>query len=277
MAEEPRKNPGDRLGDRYTIINWIGKGGQGEVYRALDTHLQQDVAIKVLGGELSRSLGDSARLEQEGKLLASFNHPMIVRVVDLFNHEGSVHLVSEYIPGRTLPIPRDGLPLNEFCRQAADIADAVAYAHSKNVVHRDLKPNNIILTDSLNIKILDFGLAKILSDTSPTGGVARTQITVPGTVVLGTKPYCAPEQARPGAEVGTPADVFSLGVLFYEMLAGQKPPSGSGEPLKEAIRKAESTSPTSFSSRNVPRLFMSLILSCLVSSFARREPVDFAG
>jgi eukaryotic-like serine/threonine-protein kinase len=216
---------GTRLGP-YEILAPLGAGGMGEVYRARDTKLDRDVAVKVLPQSLSADADALARFEREAKAVASLSHPNILSIFDFGTHEGTAYAVTELLEGETLRqrlLSEGAIPP----RKAAEILQAVglglAAAHEKGIVHRDIKPENLFLTKDGRSKILDFGLAREISlpsseDThSPTVALA----TEPGTV-LGTVGYMSPEQVR-GQPVDHRSDIFSLGAVLYEMLSGNRP------------------------------------------------------
>jgi serine/threonine protein kinase len=190
---------GDKLGP-YEIVAPLGAGGMGEVWKACDTRLDRIVAVKQLKGR------HSARFEQEARAIAALNHPHICQIYDI----GPDYLVLEYIEGRPLKGPA---PADEALRLAAQIAEALDAAHRKGVVHRDLKPANILVTPEGLAKLLDFGLAKHVTDPEETA-------TLEGTV-LGTAAYMAPEQAE-GKPLDARSDVFSFGAVLYELLSGRR-------------------------------------------------------
>jgi len=206
----------------YEILAPIGAGGMGEVYRAKDTKLDREVAIKVLPAALARDPERLARFEREAKVLASLNHPNIAQIYGIEESDSGRALVMELVPGHTLAGP---LPLNEALRIAAQIADALEAAHDKGIVHRDLKPVNIMITPTGVVKVLDFGLAAVTQpsaaagdpNNSPTLTMGATQVGM----ILGTAGYMAPEQAA-GQAVDKRADIWAFGVVLYEMLTGRR-------------------------------------------------------
>jgi serine/threonine protein kinase len=211
----------------YKILDRIGAGGMGEVYRARDTRLGRTVAIKVLGAAVVADPDRRARFLQEARASASLSHPNIATLYEIGEEQDQLFLVFEYVPGDTLKKLIAGRPVNP--RRAIDltvqIADALADAHAEGIVHRDIKPDNIIVTPKGNAKILDFGLA-----TWTTGGAEREQAatmmeTRVGTT-LGTVAYMSPEQAL-GERVDQRTDIFSLGIVLFEMLT-VAPRSGPG-------------------------------------------------
>ena len=215
--------PGTRLGV-YDILTQIGAGGMGEVYRARDTKLDRDVAIKVLPDLFARDSDRLARFEREAKAVATLSHPNILSIFDLGTDHGTAYSVTELLEGETLRgrLEAGALPQRKAVEYAGQIATGLAAAHDKGIAHRDIKPENLFVTTDGRIKILDFGLAAQIE--SPNGGLtyAPTGIaqTDPGTV-LGTVGYMAPEQAR-GQKADHRSDIFSLGCVLHEMLTGSR-------------------------------------------------------
>jgi serine/threonine protein kinase len=200
----------------YEILAPLGAGGMGEVYRARDTRLGREVAIKVLPASFTENADRLRRFEQEARTTGMLNHPNILAVYDVGTHEGAPYLVTELLDGATL---REELPVPR--RKALDygkqIATGLAAAHAKGVTHRDLKPENLFVCRDGRVKILDFGLAKV---ESPETEMTRTAGTTPG-VAMGTVGYMSPEQAR-GEPSDARSDIFAFGVILYEMLSGQR-------------------------------------------------------
>src|SRR5688572_15874102 len=211
---------GTRLGP-YEIANLIGAGGMGEIYRAHDTRLGRDVAIKVLPGAFAQDADRLARFEREAKSIAALSHQNIIAIHDTGTHDGQVFVVTELLEGETLRtrIQQGPLPLRKATDIAMQIARGLAAAHDKGIVHRDLKPENVFVRNDGQVKILDFGLAR---STAPSSGTTETvaAVTDPGTV-MGTVGYMAPEQMR-GQAVDARTDLFALGTVLYEMLSGQR-------------------------------------------------------
>src|SRR6516162_7582148 len=236
--------PGTKLGD-YEVVKLLGSGGMGEVYRARDTRLARDVAIKVLPSFYSNDPGRLRRFEHEARAAAALNHPNILAVHQMGTHEGAPYLVSELLEGSTLRglLLRGPLPVRKTIDYGVHIARGLAAAHAKGIVHRDLKPENLFVTKDGRVKILDFGLAKLTqqppaSDQSASTVSAETE---PGTV-MGTVGYMSPEQVR-GSAADHRADIFAFGAIVYEMLTGkrafQKPTSAE---TMSAILKEEPSS-----------------------------------
>jgi serine/threonine-protein kinase len=218
--------PGTRLGP-YEIVALIDAGGMGEVYRARDPRLGRDIAIKVLPTDLAGDAERLKRFEREAKAMAALSHPNILAVHDVGAHEGVPYLVEELLEGESLRerLARGAIPSCDVVEIAAQIASGLAAAHGKGVVHRDLKPANIFITNDGLVKVLDFGLAKLVESLPP--GKADTLTHAPSGAtgfgrVLGTVAYMAPEQAR-GMPVDQRADIFSFGVVLYEMAGGRHP------------------------------------------------------
>ena len=211
----------------YEILEPIGKGGMGEVYRARDGKLGRDVAIKVLPDEFSRNAERLARFKREAKILASLNHPNIAAIYGLEQSDNIHYLVLELVPGETLAerIARGPIPVDEAVEIATKVAEGLEEAHERGIIHRDLKPANIKLTPDGKVKILDFGLAKAFveegtdadSSMSPTMTRDATRVGV----ILGTAAYMSPEQAK-GKQLDRRTDIFAFGAVLYEMLTGKK-------------------------------------------------------
>lgn len=213
--------------DNYRIVEKLGAGGQGEVYKAVDTKLGRSVVIKVLPPDLTVKDANLKRFKREARLASSLDHPNICTIFDL-GESGNVHYISmQYVAGRNVRQLVSGRPLElkSALTIAIQVADALATAHSKGIIHRDIKAGNVMVTDAGQAKVLDFGLAKLLDDEAARNeGIHHTELTEMG-VPYGTATYAAPEQAR-GDRVDKRADIFSSGVLLYEMLTGIWPFQG---------------------------------------------------
>jgi serine/threonine protein kinase len=212
---------GNKLGP-YEILAPLGAGGMGEVYRARDTRLQRDVALKILTEATSGNAERRARFEREARAVAALNHPNIVSIYDVGTESGVFYIVSELVDGESLRdrMQRGHISVRELLQIAVQIADGIAAAHSAGFVHRDLKPENIMLTTAARVKILDFGLARQVLAPSTPEHTLTIQNTLPGTI-LGTVNYMSPEQAR-GLEAGPQSDQFSLGAVLYELATGRR-------------------------------------------------------
>ena len=209
----------------YKILEKLGVGGQGTVYKATDGKLGRTVVVKVLPAELTAKQANLVRFEREARLASSLDHPNICTIFDLDEAEGHHFIAMQYVEGRNVRQLVNGHPLElkSALLIAIQVADALAAAHARDIIHRDIKSGNVMVTPSGQVKILDFGLAKLLDDTddSSKSTIHRTDLTEIG-VPYGTATYAAPEQAR-GDRVDKRADIFSTGVLLYEMLAGTWP------------------------------------------------------
>ena len=220
-------SPGDLL-SRFRLVEKIGEGGMGEVWRATDTSLDRDVALKILPAELTQDPERLASFEGEAKAVAALNHPNIVTIHSVEQVDGVHFIAMELVRGKPLSrlIPPSGFHLDQFLELAIPIADAVRAAHEKEVVHRDLKPANVMLGEEERVKVLDFGLAQIRGNEKnldPTDLPTRTLTT--GSEIRGTLPYMSPEQLQ-DKPLDPRSDVFSLGVMFYEMATGRRPFGG---------------------------------------------------
>jgi Tol biopolymer transport system component len=216
---------GSRLGP-YEIAAPLGAGGMGEVYRARDERIGRDVAIKVLPAELASDPDRLRRFEQEARAAGQLNHPNILTVFDVGTHEGSPYLVSELLEGQSLRERLEGgpIPPRKVIELVVQVCSGLAAAHEKGIVHRDLKPENLFITSDSHVKILDFGVAKLIHPDVKADPYAKTTTSGPTTeagTVVGTAAYMSPEQVR-GQAVDHRSDIFSLGVVLYEMLSRAK-------------------------------------------------------
>ena len=213
--------PLTRLGP-YEIVARLGAGAMGEVYRARDSRLGREVAIKILPADVSTDPSRRARFEQEARAVAALNHPNILGLYDIGNEDGVAYIVTEFVAGETLAalLERGPLPVRKLLDIAVQIADGMAAAHAARITHRDLKPLNIMVGGDGRVKILDFGLAKqtlLPADPDETVAASHTQ---PG-MIIGTVNYMSPEQAR-GAPTDYRSDQFSFGLILYEMACGKR-------------------------------------------------------
>jgi eukaryotic-like serine/threonine-protein kinase len=210
---------GQNIGGRYQITDELGQGGMATVYKAYDARLERDVAIKVIRTDL---FGPAVlepllkRFELEARSLAKFDHPNIISIYDYGEYQGAPFLVMQYLPGGTLKERIGGrcLPWQEAAQIAAAIARALAYAHQRDIIHRDVKPANVLVAEDGILKLSDFGIAKALESKN------TTQLTGTG-MGIGTPQYMAPEQWRGKAVLQT--DIYALGVVFYELVTGHRP------------------------------------------------------
>ena len=263
---------GTRLGP-YSILAAIGSGGMGDVYRARDSRLQRDVAIKVLPDLFARDPDRLARFEREAQTLAALNHPHVAHVYGVIDNPPA--LVMELVEGRTLDtvIPPAGLPMDDTLRLAIQMADALAAAHAAGIVHRDFKPGNVVVTAGGTAKVLDFGLAKAVAlETGASGATATALAPGPRTeagMVLGTVAYMSPEQAA-GRPIDARSDIFSFGSVLFEMVTGQRAFSGDTSiSTLAAIIHQPARSVTQVNAA-VPREFERLVARCHRKDPARR-------
>lgn len=222
--------PGRRLG-AYEIVATLGAGGMGEVHRARDTRLGRDIALKLLPQEVASSPERLARFEREARIVASLNHPNIVTLHSIEEAEGVRFLTMELVEGRNLAdlVAGGGLPLAQVLDLVIPLADALAAAHERGVVHRDLKPANVMVTHEGRVKILDFGIAKLMTGGASPERIHTAEVSSPLSAtgeVIGTVPYMAPEQIF-GESVDARTDIFSLGILIFELVTGQRPFGGT--------------------------------------------------
>ena len=257
---------GTKLGP-YEILSPLGAGGMGEVYKAKDTRLDRTVAIKVLPSHLSDNARLKERFEREARAVSSLNHPHICTLYDIGSENGVDFMVMEHIEGETLAdrLKKGALPLDQALRHATEIADALDKAHRQGVVHRDLKPGNIMLTKS-GSKLLDFGLAKLAgSQTEAVESALPTQqrsLTAEGSI-LGTFQYMAPEQLE-GKEADNRTDIFAFGAVLYEMITGKRAFEGKSQAsLISAIMKDEPPAMSTLQSMSPP-LLDHVVRRCLV-------------
>jgi TolB-like protein len=248
----------------YHITAAIGAGGMGEVYRANDTKLGRDVALKVLSAQMAHDPNRLARFQREARSVAALNHPHIVTIFSVEEAEGVHFLTMELVEGQSLErlIPAGGLPVERIVEIASALADALTAAHEKGIVHRDLKPANVMLTDDGRVKVLDFGLAKdVRADKSSDVTQTFAGQTAMG-VVMGTPTYMSPEQVA-GRVLDHRTDIFSLGVILYEMASGRRPFEGaSSAELASAILR-DTPRPLSEFRADLPEELGMLIQRCL--------------
>jgi serine/threonine protein kinase len=228
---------------RYHVQEQLGEGGMATVFKAYDTRLERSIAIKVIRPEKTGTTSFLARFEREARALAQLSHTNIVKVLDYGEHEGMPFLVMEFISGGTLrQVLKGPLPYQEAAKIVAPVARALEYAHQRKIIHRDIKPANILMNESGQPMLSDFGIAKLLEMDD---GDALT-----GTGVgMGTPEYMAPEQGTGASKVDQRADIYSLGVVFYEMITGRKP-FQADTPLAVVYKQVHDPLPS-------PRLYIS--------------------
>ena len=258
----------DRTVLQYQLLEKLGAGGMGEVYKARDTRLNRFVAMKVLPAGMAGDLEHRRRFVHEAQAASGLNHPNIITIYDIVTDGNTQYMVMEYLSGRTLLelVPKDGLPVPEAIQYAAQMADALGTAHAAGIIHRDLKPANVMVTGAGLVKVLDFGLAKLIEGVAGDHfGTTVTAIGVPLTVegtVMGTVNYMSPEQAE-GRRVTARSDIFSFGAVLYEMLTGQcafrgsSPISTLSAVLRDGIQPIVELSP------DVPFELESIVETCL--------------
>jgi eukaryotic-like serine/threonine-protein kinase len=261
-------NPGTMIG-RFEVVAPIGAGGMGEVYRARDRRLSREVAVKILGRDLGETPSYLGRFEQEARALAALAHPNVVVVyeLDVDAASGVMYIATELLEGESLRarVERGPLSWRSASEIAADIASGLAAAHQKGIVHRDVKPENVFLTSGGVVKVLDFGLARIVEPMSDEE-LTIPQRTAPG-VVMGTISYMSPEQGR-GDGVTPASDIFSLGITLFELLTGQRPFDRSTAP--ETLAAIFRDEPPLEQIHHLPPQLAQIVSRCLAKSPDRR-------
>ena len=257
----------------YEILTKIGQGGMGEVYRALDSKLDREVALKILPTDMARKPERLERFKREAKAVAALKHPNIVTIYSVEEIEGLHFLTMELVEGRTLSnlLPKAGFPLDRLFDIAIPLADAVSCAHARGITHRDLKPDNIMIDGEGRLRVLDFGLAKLQDPSDP--GNTSLAMTVDAVTeegkILGTVAYMSPEQAE-GKAIDPRSDIFSLGTILYEMATGSRPFQGeTGISILGSILK-EDPPPVTELDPSLPRHFGRILLRCLAKDPDRR-------
>lgn len=260
---------GDKLGP-YEILAPIGAGGMGEVYRARDTRLGREVAVKVLPVHLANDSQALARFEREAKAVAALSHPNILVLFDIGAHDGIRYVVTELLEGETLRdrLSRSALSFRQTVELGIALADGLAAAHGKEIVHRDIKPGNIFLTADGQVKILDFGLARWQPKTSSEDETLTLDDTRAGTV-MGTAGYMSPEQVR-GERAGASSDIFSLGCVLYEAVTGRRAFSGNSAADTMAAILKEDPPPITDTGKQAPSELERVIDRCLAKNPAQR-------
>src|SRR5215218_6621768 len=255
----------------YRITEKLGVGGQGAVYKATDIKLGRPVVIKVIPPELSAKEANLKRFEREARLASSLDHPNICTIFDLDEVDGVHFIAMQFVEGKNVRQLVAGRPLElkTALLIALQVTDALAAAHTRGIVHRDIKSGNVMVSSTGQVKVLDFGLAKLVDDTeAATSGIHRTELTEIG-VPYGTATYAAPEQAR-GDRVDKRADIFSLGVLLYEMLTGTWPFRGkTSVDVRHAVLHAQPTPVAEMRNDAIPPHLQQIIDKAL-----EKEPRD---
>src|ERR1700756_3269652 len=253
----------------YEIQSPLGAGGMGEVYRARDTRLDRTVAVKILPAHLSINPEARQRFDREARAISSLSHPNVCHLYDVGTHAGTSYLVMEYLEGETLAdrLSKGPLPLNQLLKYGVEICEGLEKAHKGGVVHRDLKPGNIMLTGS-GAKLMDFGLAKpALAASPPSSGLTQTlaspqsPLTIEG-MVVGTFQYMSPEQVE-GKEADARSDIFSLGAVLYEMATGKRAFEGKTAASTIAAILAADPPPMSSVQPLSPPALEATVKSCL--------------
>jgi serine/threonine protein kinase len=262
---------GTTLG-HYRVLELLGRGGMGEVYAAEDMTLRRRVAIKVLAPDMANDPERRRRFEREAQAVAALNHPGIVTVYSVERENDATFITMELLEGRTLDqaVPAGGLPIVRFLDIAIPLADALHAAHEGGILHRDLKPGNVMLTTDGRVKVLDFGLAK-LADPAPTAAfnMAHGSVTTSAGQIVGTLAYMAPEQAE-GRTVDHRADIFGLGVLLYELAAGMRPFAGESNVAVLTALLRDTPRPLSEMRRDLPAALAPIVQQCLEKDPAAR-------
>ncbi len=258
----------------YRIVAKIGEGGMGQVYRAEDTRLGREVALKLLPTDVTLDQDRRSRFEREARAVAALKHPNIVTIYSVEESGGVPFFTMELVEGTSLSgmIPSNGFPLSRFFELAIPLADAISSAHEKGITHRDLKPANIMLDSDGRLKVLDFGLAKLTLPASGTETAATLAISDSATKegrVLGTASYMSPEQAE-GKAIDHRSDIFSLGIVLYEMVTGERPFQGDSPiSILSAILR-DSPQRVSAMRNALPRHLGRVIHRCLEKDPGRR-------
>jgi serine/threonine protein kinase len=258
----------------YRIISLLGKGGMGEVFLAEDTRLFRKVALKVLLPEVAQDTEKLARFVQEARAASALSHPNAAHIYEIGEANGRHFLAMEYIEGETLEkrLAGEPLPFAEILSIGAQVADALEAAHARGIVHRDIKPANLMIGARNHVKVLDFGLAKILPVAGteiPGSSLLATQFLTSGGVVLGTVSYMSPEQAL-GRDVDHRTDLFSLGIVMYQMASGKLPFAGTS--AQETLARILQSQPDALGRLNyeLPEEFERIVRKCLEKDRDRR-------
>src|SRR5213080_2763592 len=260
---------------RYKILEKLGSGGMGDVYLAEDTKLGRKVALKLLAKELTQNRDRLSRFDQEAFAASALNHPNILTIYELGDEGGRHFIATEYVEGQTLRKRLQTTPMEivEVLDVAIQIAGALEEAHAASIIHRDIKPENVMIRRNGHVKVLDFGLAKLMERQEPeltdTEAVTRALVQTDAGMVLGTSQYMSPEQAR-GKPVDARTDIWSLGVVLYEMATGHPPFTGETKTdVIVAIAKSDPQPLTRFT-RNVPAELEWIVMKALRKNVEER-------
>jgi Tol biopolymer transport system component len=256
--------PGTRI-DHYEIVGWLGAGGMGVVYRARDPRLGRDVAIKLISDAVATDASRMQRFEQEARAAGQLNHPNIVAVFDVGRHAGAPYIVSELLEGESLRsrLLSGPLPSRRAIDYACQTAEGLAAAHERNIVHRDVKPDNLFITKDGRVKILDFGIAKLTRSSDDGARHTSLPTETEAGLVVGTASYMSPEQVR-GEAVDPRSDIFSFGAVFYEMLSGR--PAFTRETAPETMTAVLKDDPPALTAKDVSPSLTRIIARCLEKS-----------
>jgi len=265
-----QQSPVGQIFSHYRILEKLGGGGMGVVYKALDTRLDRSVALKFLPDDLAHDQQALERFSREAKAASALNHPNICTIYDIGEAGGQAFIVMEYLDGAALSHLLQGTPLDldRLLRIGAEVADALCAAHGKNIIHRDIKPANIFISELGHAKVLDFGLAKIISPEDRDDQIATLTLTQSG-VIMGTVPYMSPEQLQ-GARLDHRSDIFSLGAVLYEMATGQRPFTGkSSIELSSSILR-DAPKPVTELCPDLPDSLQKIVDRCLAKIVTER-------
>ena len=252
--------------NHFKVLDDLGQGGMGDVYVAEDSKLKRRVALKVLPKEVEQDPARLSRFQREAEAIAALNHPNIVTIYSIEEADGIRFIAMELVEGVTLTrlIPSNGLEVESFLRFSVPVAEALIAAHEKGIIHRDLKPGNIMVSTEGRVKVLDFGLAKLLRDDSgANASYMETHVQTRDGIVMGTMPYMSPEQVQ-GKTLDQRSDIFSLGIIFYEMITGRLPFHGntSADLISSILRDAPS--PIGDLKADTPEHLERIIRHCLM-------------
>ena len=256
----------------YRIVEKLGAGGMGEVYLAEDTKLSRKVAIKVLPSESRGDQSAHKRLRREAQSAAGLDHPNICAIHEVGEEDGRSFIVMQYVEGETLAarIQRGPIELRESLDIAVQVADALAEAHSRGIIHRDIKPSNIMITARRQVKVLDFGLAKVIHPAMSLDSIAETEslLSEPG-IIIGTVPYMSPEQVR-GETLDARSDIFSFGAVVYEVIAGRQPFAAESAVATLSAILTHEAPPLARYADDVPEELQRIVRKCLEKDRERR-------